>query len=48
MLTCAFLGFNGEAKVPGIYFGNTGPATIKTYSWNSPQGKVVRTAYLEG
>lgn len=48
MLTCAFLGFGGEAKVPGIYFGDVGPVQLTAYAWKTPRGQVVRTAYLDG
>jgi len=47
MLTCAFLGFNGEAKVPGLYFGREGPLELVAYSWKSKGQTLVRTAYLE-
>lgn len=47
MLTLAFLGFDGEAKIPGIWFGDLGPYQITTYSWSTRLGKVVRTAFVE-
>jgi len=47
MLTCAFLGFGGETKVSGLYFGNEGPAQLVAYSWKSQGHTVVRTAYLQ-
>lgn len=48
MLTCAFLGFDGEASVSGLWFGKAGPVKLQTYSWRTSLGTVVKTAYLEG
>jgi len=47
MLTCAFLGFDGDSHTGGIWLGDVGPMSIRTYKWDTPLGTVIRSAYVE-
>lgn len=49
MFTIAFLGYGGECKQNGIWFGEeAGPVKITTYQWNTSLGSVLRSAFVEG
>eukprot|EP00928_Gymnodinium_smaydae_P046367 TRINITY_DN30886_c0_g1_i1.p1 TRINITY_DN30886_c0_g1~~TRINITY_DN30886_c0_g1_i1.p1 ORF type:complete len:498 (-),score=113.98 TRINITY_DN30886_c0_g1_i1:67-1560(-) len=45
--TIAFLGFKGDAKIDGIYFGDDGPVRVTTYNWGTRIGEVVRSVFYE-
>lgn len=47
LLTLAFFAYDGECKQYGLWFGDVGPVNLITYSWNTPCGRLLRSAYLE-